>query len=79
MRVYGNHLLTWKGNKLCLGARKIVEIVQDAKYPTMWRVKKPDGSLTNMVNITRARDAARGWALRILNTQESGADGPPIA
>lgn len=51
--------------------RKLTEIVQDDRYPSMWRIRRPDGSLTDMVNISRARDAARGLALRILNTQET--------
>lgn len=71
MRVYGNRHLTWKGHRLCCGNRKLVEIVQDDRYPTMWRVKRPDGSLTDMVNITRARDAARGLALKVLNREET--------
>jgi hypothetical protein len=73
VRVYNNIDLLWKGNELRLKGRTIVEIVEDSKYPGMWRVKKPDGSLTDMVNITRARDAARGLALGILNTKETDA------
>jgi hypothetical protein len=34
-------------------------IVPDAKWPGMYRIKRPDGSLTDMVNLTRARDALR--------------------
>src|SRR5262245_60145562 len=49
--------LTWHGNKLYLGKRLAGEIVQDKTYPTMWRVLHPDGSLSDMVNLTRAKDA----------------------
>jgi len=49
--------LTWHGNKLYLGKRLVGEIVQDERYPTMWRVRLPDGSLSDMVNRTRAKDA----------------------
>lgn len=73
MRVYANQELTWRGNVLCLGRRKLTEIVQDDRYPTMWRVRRADGTLSDMLNITRARDAARGLALSILNHQETGA------
>ena len=31
-------------------------IVPDAKWPGMYRVVRPDGSLSEMVNLTRARD-----------------------
>jgi hypothetical protein len=34
-----------------------VAIVPDAKWPGMYRIRHPDGSLTDMVNLTRARDA----------------------
>ena len=30
----------------------------DAKYPSMWRVLWPDGSQSDMVNLSRAKDAA---------------------
>jgi hypothetical protein len=34
-----------------------VSIVPDAKWPGMYRLRFPDGSLSDMVNLTRARDA----------------------
>src|SRR2546429_6231109 len=33
-------------------------IVPDAKYAGMYRIRLPDGRLTDMVNLTRAKDAA---------------------
>jgi hypothetical protein len=33
-------------------------VVPDARYAGMFRVRKPDGTLTDMVNLTRANDAA---------------------
>ena len=33
-------------------------IVPDPDWPGMYRVQRPDGSLTDMVNLTRAKDAA---------------------
>jgi hypothetical protein len=67
MRIYAKHELQWRGNKLCLGKRVIVNIEQDEKYPTMWRIRWPSGRLSDMMNLTRARDAARSVALSILN------------
>jgi hypothetical protein len=32
-------------------------LVEDAVHPGMWRIRHPDGTLSDMVNITRARDA----------------------
>jgi hypothetical protein len=37
-------------------------IVPDAKWPGMYRLRLPDGSLSVMVNLTRAKDALR-WRL----------------
>jgi hypothetical protein len=36
-------------------------VVPDPDWPKMYCVRKPDGRLTDMVNLTRARDAARLW------------------
>jgi hypothetical protein len=37
----------------------IAWIVPDAKYPgVMWRIRWPDGRLSEMANLTRAKDAA---------------------
>jgi hypothetical protein len=32
-------------------------IVPDPKWPGMYRIRRPDGSLTDLVNLTRAKDA----------------------
>jgi hypothetical protein len=73
MRVVASCELTWRGDKLCFGQRAVVSIVPDDQYPTMWRVQQPDGTISDMVNKMRARDAARSIALSILNRQETGA------
>ena len=81
MRSYANSELIWRGDRLALkGGRRgspAIEIVPDDSYPGMWRVRKQDGSLSDMVNPTRARDAARSILLGILNGQET-ASGPPM-
>ena len=69
-RMYASDELAWDGDDLRLGrGRKLVSIVQDEKYPQMWRVRRPDGTLTDMVNRTRAKDAAIAYGLAILNRQ----------
>src|SRR5262245_15366800 len=51
--------MSWKGDKLYyLGLRSDYSVVQDENYPRMWRVRRPDGSLSDMVNRARAKDAA---------------------
>jgi hypothetical protein len=69
MYSYNNKNLSWKGDELfVVGRRKpVLRIVPDARYPTMWRVQRPDGSLSDMANRTRAKDAARSVALGTLN------------
>jgi hypothetical protein len=42
--------------------RAEVTIVRDSKWPNMWRVRLPNGQLTDMLNLTRAKDAARSLA-----------------
>ena len=34
------------------------KIIPDKTYPNMWRVLWPDGRLSDMANLTRAKDAA---------------------
>jgi len=36
-------------------------IVPDEHWPGMYRIKRPDGSLSNMANLTRCRDALRSF------------------
>jgi hypothetical protein len=36
----------------------------DDRYPTMWRIHWADGSVSDMVNLTRAKDAAMAIAER---------------
>jgi hypothetical protein len=67
--VFGNRNLPWRGNDLCAGSRHLVSIEQDKSWPNMWRVREGH-KLSDMINITRARDAARSFALGLLNAQE---------
>jgi hypothetical protein len=57
--------LTWNGNTLYLGKRIVGEIVQDERHPSMWRVPQPDGTLSDMVNRTRAKDACAAMAATV--------------
>src|SRR5438270_13931350 len=50
---------------LFVGKRRVLQIERDAKYPQMWRVRLPDVSLTDMVNLTRATGPALEIAERI--------------
>jgi hypothetical protein len=52
----------------------LIEVVPDAKWPGMWRARKADGTLTDMVNLTRAKDAAQSIALMALNGAQKTSD-----
>jgi hypothetical protein len=57
--------LVWDGLKLRLGARVMATIEPDA-WPGMWRVRF-GGRLSDMANISRAKDAAISLVLSELN------------
>jgi hypothetical protein len=61
----------WKGSRLYFEGRIVARIASDAIYPRMWRVIRPDGSLSDMANLTRARDAAVAQVLRNFNGKET--------
>ena len=48
------------------GRRVIATIEPDSKWPRMWRVRS-GGSISDMVNLSRAKDAAISIALSDLN------------
>jgi hypothetical protein len=76
-RVYG-HLLHWKNDRLMVGRRwSGARIVPDLVWPKMWRVEFPAGRLSDMVNRTRAKDAAAALVLTDLNRQETAAEATP--
>jgi hypothetical protein len=66
-RVFGRNHLAWHGDILKLDRRELARLVPDTNYPIMWRVLLLDGHLTDMLNHTRAKDAALALALATLN------------
>jgi hypothetical protein len=56
----------WKregGDYLLFGADRLLAAVKpDKDWPGLWRVHLPDGRITDMVNLTRAKDAALSLA-----------------
>jgi hypothetical protein len=64
-----------------------VSLEPDAKWPNMWRIRMGE-RLSDMVNLTRARDAAVTWArprgiggqgVAVWHRRETPAEGPPVA
>src|SRR5262245_40337953 len=49
--------MTWR--LYCSGGGPLVEVMPDERYSGMWRIRTRDGRLSDMVNLARAKDAAR--------------------
>lgn len=62
--MYDREDLKWNGDDLCLGKRVIASV--DRTGPG-FRVRMPDGRLSDWANITRIKDAAYSLALADLN------------
>lgn len=45
--------------RLRRGKRVLVTIERDATYPKMWWVRLPSGRVSDMLNLSRAKDFAR--------------------
>ena len=67
------------GIKVCQPGKTqaLARIVPDRKYPDMWRVVRPDGSLTDKVKLPAPRTWRLGWLERLLlkvwnKTQQAG-------
>jgi hypothetical protein len=57
----------WKGHRLFLRGDLLATVVPDNDWPGLWRVHLPDGHVSDMVNLTRAKDAAVALAAAVLN------------
>ena len=50
----------WNSRELHRGRQIVATIEPDKVWPKMWRVRLPNGWLSDMANLTRAKDAAVG-------------------
>jgi hypothetical protein len=72
--IVGRDRLSWRraNGRLFLFYRNnddhLAIVEPDAKCTGMYRIRFPDGGLSDMVNLTRAKDAALALALRSLNS-----------
>ena len=76
MRVCSRRDLVWDDKQLRLYSirgRALAAIEPDREWPGMWRVRLPEGYLTDLVNLPRAKDAAASLALRVLNQYREAA------
>jgi hypothetical protein len=68
--MYGRQDLNWHGRQLRLRSSRgvmLATIEPDQTWPGMWRVRSPDGYLADVVNLSRAKDAAASLTLGVLN------------
>jgi hypothetical protein len=80
----GHDRLMWRHTTdrrllLCHGGGRnpLVTVEQDSKYTGMYRIRFPDGGLSDMVNLTRAKNPALAFALQALNCEAQ--ETPPDA
>jgi hypothetical protein len=59
------------------GGRVMATIVPDEAWPAMWRVRMPDGHLIDMVNLTRAKDAAVAASRAVNRPGKTGDNSAP--
>ena len=72
--MHDRHDLKWHGRQLKLKSRVLATVEPDGRYVGMFRVRLPSGRLTDMVNLTRAKDAAMELAVNQLNRGASRPD-----
>jgi hypothetical protein len=69
-RIYGLQDIRWEGHRLrLLTGRLLATVEPDSQWAGMYRVRFRDGHLTDMVNLSRAKDAAITLALTNLNNR----------
>src|SRR5258708_298716 len=71
-RVWGRRDLVWHrdGDDLVIchhGSAPLLRVVRDTRFREMWRIADAGDRLSDLANITRARDGATSRALAILN------------
>jgi hypothetical protein len=60
----------WKDAHLYLRRQRTgFSVEPDATYPQMWRVRRPDKTLSDMVNLARAKDAAQAMLRKIVEPE----------
>ena len=71
--MYDRQDLMWDGRQLRLFSRQGRVLATIEPDPRMWRVRLPGQYLTDMVNLSRAKDAAASLVLGVLNRHREAA------
>ena len=80
-KYHDTDVLHWDGLRLHLNTGRLLATVEpDATWPKMYRVRLPDDRLTDMVNLSRAKDAAVALAMAALNSdiRQTPVAAPPV-
>lgn len=72
--IVGRDRLDWRGDTLLSTGRIVARLVGDETWPGIWRVCLSSGNTSDMVNLSRARDAAEALVLKLM-VQETARDG----
>jgi hypothetical protein len=65
------YALRWHGLQLRRGDGVVATVVADKEWPKLYRVHLSDGCITDIANLTRAKDAAAALALSVLDEREA--------
>jgi hypothetical protein len=67
-RTYGGRTFYWDFPRLRLGQRGriMAVLIRDSEYPDLWRIDDEEG-ISDMLNLTRAKDAAMSRSIKRLN------------
>jgi hypothetical protein len=77
--------LTWRktasGHALYLFNRgkPLATVEPDTQHAGMWRIHMPDGWISDIANLSRAKDGAILSALSVLNHRQTARNLPPVA
>ncbi len=74
---FNRHQYRWCGDELIIGSRVVAKVVPDATCSGMWRVDLGDGRLSDMVNLSRAKDAAVALADAFIESGRQTPRRPP--
>lgn len=66
------------GHALHLRGKAVAAVEPDAKHAGMWRVHMPDGWVSDMANLSWAKERAIRSVLFILNRKETAAGASPM-
>ena len=59
--------------------KPLATVEPDTQYAGMWRIHMPDGWVSDMANLSRAKEAAIRSVLFVLNRKETATEAPPVA